>query len=155
MDQVLAIGIIAGMLVMFAIVAPLVMFIGATHHRQFKRMKNRTEAQGKVIKKELVTARAKYNAALRYSGADHYRVTYTFRDGKGNTVEKCFDIARFPYQEGDRIDVYYDADNPNDCLTDYQVKTSKESPQKAVFVLLMIMLLGTGLLVALTKVGVV
>lgn len=154
MNQMTAILIMVGMFVMFAIVAPTVMFIGATHYRQFKRMKNRTEAQGKVVRKELITARAVYNAALRDSGADHYRITYTFEDGKGNPVEKCFDIARFPYQEGDRIAVYYDAENPNDCVTDDQVNMSKESPQKAIFVLLMIMLLGAALLVALVNIGV-
>ena len=154
MNQITAMMIVIGMVVMFAIVAPIVMFIGAVHYRQFMSMKNRDEAQGKVIKKELVTARAVRNAALRYSGADHYRVTYTFHDRKGNDVEKCFDIARFPYQEGERITVYYDTENPDVCLTDYQVKISKESPQKAVVVLLMIMMMGAGLLLALVNVGV-
>lgn len=154
MNQATAIGIVIGIIVMCAIVAPIVMFIGATHYRQFKRMKNRTETRGTVVKKQIVTARAARNGALANSAADHYQITYTFHDLGGNQVEKRFDVARFPHQEGDRIVVFYDAENPNDCVTDYQVKTSRESPQKTVIVLLTIMMMGAALFLTLASIEV-
>lgn len=138
MDETM-IGVIVGIFAILTICAPIIIFIVLTHSRQFKNMKNRTKAQGRVMKRKYVEATVSVDGS--YSGANHYEVTYTFDDRNGNHFVKSFSAVRFPYNEGDDILVYYDAENPNNCVTDHQVKASKEAPIQAVLALLVIAVL--------------
>ena len=102
-----------------------------THSRHLKKMKNQTEAQGKVIKREYVEASSPVDGS--YGGANHYQVTYDFEDHCGNHFLKHFDTVRCPFKEGDNIRVYYDAANPNDCVTAHEVEMSKNAPRNTFF----------------------
>ncbi len=128
--------IIASMVVICLFVIPVIIliFIGTTHHRHFKKMKNQTETQGRVINREYIEAPDSVDGS--YSGSDYYQVTYEFEDRYGNHFVKRFDTGRCPFKEGDNIRLYYDAANPNDCVTAHEVELSKNAPRNILFAIL-------------------
>ncbi|MCM1498856.1 MAG: DUF3592 domain-containing protein [Clostridium sp.] len=139
MDITIIVGIASIFVIFFAFLTPIIILIGTTRSRHFKKMKNQTEAQGRVTEREYVEAPSFTDGS--YGGADHYQVTYDFEDRYGNHFVKRFDTVRCPFKEGDNILVYYDAANPNDCITDYEVKMSKAFPRNAFFAMLIFVMI--------------
>ena len=134
------ITIIGGIGILFILsFTPVAIFIGTTHSRHLKKMKNQTETQGKVIKREYVAVDSAPDGS--YCGADHYQVTYDFEDRYGNHFVKHFDTMRCPFKEGDNIRVYYDAANPNDCVTAHEVEMSKNAPRNTFFGMLIFVMI--------------
>lgn len=135
MDITIIVGI-AGILIICLFCTPVIIFAGTTHSRHLKKMKNQTEVQGRVIKREYVEAPIRISSSYSY-----YQVTYDFEDRYGNHFVKRFDTVPCPFEEGDNILVYYDAANPNNCVTAHQVKISKDAPRKTFFSMLIIVML--------------
>lgn len=108
---------------------PVIIFVGTIHSRHFKKMKNQTEAQGRVIDREYIES----SSTDESTGPDYYKVTYDFEDRYGNHFVKHFTTVRCPFKTGDNILVYYDAANPNDCVTAHEVEMSKNAPKNVFF----------------------
>lgn len=136
--------IIAGTLLICLFVIPVVVliFVGTAHHRHFKKMKNQTETLGRVINREYIEAPDSVDGS--YSGSNYYQVTYEFEDRNGNHFVKHFDTVRCPFKKGDNIRLYYNAANPNDCVTAHEVEMSKDAPRNILIAFLIFVLICIG-----------
>lgn len=123
MDELVIGGITVGIIVLALI---LVLVFVSTHNRSiYRRFHDPVETVGRV---EDISRRG-----TRYVNSDYmpepYIVTYSYFDGYGSPHAGSFLAgtrkAAIPMDVGDRINVYYDRQNPDNVMTEFQLKAEK------------------------------
>lgn len=115
------ITIVAVALIVFMIAAAagLIVFACTKSKRDYKRIKNMAEAEGRIID-------IKYIRSPHADGYDYYVISYSFTDCDGKTHNKSFQRQRKEnLEKGDKLTVYYDMECPDKCVTEYKITKEK------------------------------
>lgn len=126
---VVIIAVISIPLMLAAIIA-IVLFSCTKSRREYKRIKNISEAEGTIIDIKFVGSLHDLESSYEY-----YVISYSFTDSCGKIYSKSFKNQRLDnFKEGDKIIVYYDMDNPDKCVTDYKLKADKNKWWQALII---------------------
>lgn len=126
---VVIIAVISIPLMLAAIIA-IVLFSCTKSRREYKRIKNISEAEGTIIDIKFVGSLHDLESSYEY-----YVISYSFTDSCGKIYSKSFKNQRLDnFKEGDKIIVYYDIDNPDKCVTDYKLKADKNKWWQALII---------------------
>ena len=126
---VVIIAVISIPLMLAAIIA-IVLFSCTKSRREYKRIKNISEAEGTIIDIKFVGSLHDLESSYEY-----YVISYSFTDSCGKIYSKSFKNQRLDnFKEGDKIIVYYDIDTPDKCVTDYKLKADKNKWWQALII---------------------
>ncbi len=115
---------------MLAAIIAIVLFSCTKSRREYKRIKNISEAEGTIIDIKFVGSLHDLESSYEY-----YFISYSFTDSCGKIYSKSFKNQRLDnFKEGDKITVYYDMDNPDKCVTDYKLKADKNKWWQALII---------------------
>lgn len=115
---------------MLAVIIAIVLFSCTKSRREYKRIKNISEAEGTIIDIKFVGSLHDLESSYEY-----YVISYSFTDSCGKIYSKSFKNQRLDnFKEGDKITVYYDMDNPDKCVTDYKLKADKNKWWQALII---------------------
>ncbi len=115
---------------MLAAIIAIVLFSCTKSRREYKRIKNISEAEGTIIDIKFVGSLHDLESSYEY-----YVISYSFTDSCGKIYSKSFKNQRLDnFKEGDKITVYYDMDNPDKCVTDYKLKADKNKWWQALII---------------------
>ncbi|MBQ8349844.1 MAG: DUF3592 domain-containing protein [Ruminococcus sp.] len=130
MEHYVEIIAVISILLMLAAIIAIVLFSCTKSRREYKRIKNISEAEGTIIDIKFVGSLHDLESSYEY-----YVISYSFTDSCGKIYSKSFKNQRLDnFKEGDKITVYYDMDNPDKCVTDYKLKADKNKWWQALII---------------------
>lgn len=95
----------------------IIYFVCTRNSKIYKKFNDPAKAEGTVI-----------DISSTEDGIDYttfYTITYSYSDDYGYRHTASFQATRHPFRKGDKVAVIYDLKNPQSCITEFQLKTSK------------------------------
>lgn len=121
--------------VMSIAIIMLIILTSTVSRRKYRSIKNRAEAMGTITRIQHISP-----DRIDQNLNEYYIVDYTFTDTSGISHNGIFKISRLKnLEEGNKIFVYYDIDNPNKCITDYKLKIDKNLWWQSLLIFLAIL----------------
>lgn len=130
MEHYIVIIAIISLPVMLAAIISIVLLTTTKSKREYRRIKNLSESEGTITD-------IKFSESTEIEGPcyEYYVISYSFIDSCGKMYRKSFKNTHLDgFKEGDKITVYYDANDPDKCVTDYKLKADKNTWWQALII---------------------
>lgn len=121
--ELLTLIILPTALLLFTLIA-VVIFVCTHHSSIYKKMKQPVKTEGIIEDAHHVSVSLSPSDSA-YEGPDYYQISYSYADNHGQRHTSAFHWTQNIGKAGDKIELYYDAQNPDQCLPVCQLNYGK------------------------------
>lgn len=99
-----------------------VIVISRKHTAHYRSLKNPVKTIGMVTDVVCTERLRLYDT----DDVNTYCITYTYTDSQGNQYTNHFFRGRKTFEKGEKITLYYESENPQNSITDFQYKSGRD-----------------------------